>query len=100
MSMNNMIPYLKNATPLPGYRLQVEFEDGINGIIELGGWKGKGVFEYWNDESNFKSFRITDNKKLEWNEEIDMDPDSFYLRLINKTFEEYSSDKQFLRHSH
>jgi hypothetical protein len=60
----------------------------------------KGVFSYWKDESNFKSFRITDNKKLEWNEEIDMDPDSFYLRLKNKTLEEYSSDKQFLRYSH
>jgi hypothetical protein len=97
--MNNMIPYLKNATALSGYRLLVEFEDGINGIIELEAWKGKGVFEYWNDESNFKSFKITDNKKLEWSDAIDMDPDSFYLRLINKTFEEYASDKQFLRHS-
>lgn len=42
---------------------------------------------------NFKLFKITDSHKLEWNEEIDMDPDSFYLKLINKTFEEYASDK-------
>jgi hypothetical protein len=98
--MKKLIPYLKNATALPEYKLLVEFEDGIKGIIDLLPWKGKVVFSYWKDESNFKSFRITDNKKLEWNEEIDMDPDSFYLRLTNKTFEEYASDKQFLRYSH
>jgi hypothetical protein len=26
---------------------------------------------------------------LQWNEDIDMDPDSFYLELIGKTFDEY-----------
>ncbi len=98
--MSNFIPYLKNATALPGYKMLVEFEDGVQGIIDLLPWKGRGVFSYWNDEANFKLFKITDNKKLEWNEEIDMDPDSFYLKLINKTFEEYASDKQFLRYSH
>ena len=45
-------------------------------------------------------FQSNANKKLEWNEEIDMDPDSFYLRFVNKSFKEYASDKQFLRYSH
>jgi hypothetical protein len=98
--VNNIIPYLINAYALPDYKLKVEFEDGIEGIIDLGNWKGKGVFSFWNDENNFKSFKITSNKKLEWNDEIDMDPDSFYLKLVNKSFEEYASDKQFLRYSH
>lgn len=98
--MSNFIPYLKNATALPGYKMLVEFEDGIQGIIDLQPWKGKGVFSYWNDEVNFRIFKITENKKLWWNEEIDMDPDAFYLKLINKTFEEYASDKQLLRYSH
>ena len=98
--MSNFIPYLKNATALPGYKMLVEFEDGIQGVIDLQAWKGKGVFSYWNDEANYRLFKITDNKKLSWNEEIDMDPDAFYLKLINKTFEEYASDKQLLRYSH
>ena len=98
--MSNMIPYLISAVALPDYKLKVVFEDGLEGIIDLKPWKGKGVFVYWEDENNFRLFKITDNKKLEWNEEIDMDPDSFYLRLINKSFEEYASDKQFLRYNH
>lgn len=91
--MAKQIPYLKSAKTLSDYKLHLLFDDGIEGTIDLSKWKGKGVFEYWNDEMNFKNFHITDNKKLQWNEDIDMDPDAFYLRLINKTFEEYAGDK-------
>ncbi|MBP6431880.1 MAG: DUF2442 domain-containing protein [Ferruginibacter sp.] len=98
--MSNIIPYLKKAIVLPQYKLMVEFDDGVQGIIDLLPWKGKGVFEYWINEENFKNFRITEDKKIEWNEDLDMDPDAWYLKLINKTFEEYASDKQLLRYSH
>ena len=91
--MGKHIPYLKNAQSLPGYKMELLFEDGVEGIIDLVKWKGNGVFKFWNDENNFKDFHITDTKKLQWNEDIDMDPDAFYLRLINKTFEEYAGDK-------
>ncbi len=62
--------------------------------------KKRGLFTYWNDYKNFQSFRITENKKIEWNEEIDMDSDAFYLELINKSFSEYAGDQQFLRYTH
>ncbi|HEY5464635.1 MAG TPA: hypothetical protein VIJ95_15340 [Hanamia sp.] len=51
--MNKIIPYLKKAKVLSGYRLSVEYEDGIKGIVDLNKWKGKGVFEFWNDEKKF-----------------------------------------------
>ena len=98
--MNKLIPYLKSATALPGYKLMLVFEDGISGVIDLSSWKGKGLFSYWDDEDNFKAFKVTMGKKLEWNEDIDMDPDAFYLKLVGKTFEEYASDKQLLWHTH
>jgi hypothetical protein len=98
--LNKIIPYLKKAEAKPGYKLFVEFEDGVSGIIELSKWKGKGVFEFWNKEENFGSFTVTSDKKLKWNENIDMDPDAFYLQLIGKTFEEYAGNKQLLRDSH
>ena len=90
--MKKEIPYLKTAEPQSGYKLYVVFEDGVSGLIDLEGWKGKGVFDYWNDEENFKKFKITKDRKIEWNEEIDMDPDSFYLQLIGKTFFEYAGN--------
>jgi len=64
--MNKIIPNIKTATALPGYKLKVEFEDGVD-----------GVFELWNNEDNFKSFKITTDKKIEWSGDIDMDPDAF-----------------------
>jgi Protein of unknown function (DUF2442) len=88
--MNKEIPYLKTAEAQSNYKLYLLFEDGVEGTVDLAKWKGKGVFEYWNDELNFKNFKVTLDKKLEWNENIDMDPDAFYLKLINKTFEEYA----------
>ena len=98
--MTPFIPYLTEATALQGYKLVVTFDDGVSGVIDLATWKGKGVFSYWDDENNFKNFNITKNGKIEWNEDIDMDPDAWYLQLINKTFEEYASDKQLLRYSY
>lgn len=86
--MNKLIPLLKNAKPLEHYKLFVEFEDGINGVIDLSNWKGKELFAFWNDEKKFQSFKITDDKKIEWDNEIDMDPDAFYLKLTGKTFNE------------
>jgi len=98
--MQKIIPYLKKAQARPDYKLQVEFEDGVQGIIDLSKWIGKGIFQYWLDENNFKNFAITIDKKIEWNKEIDMDPDAFYLQLIGKTFEEYAGNKQLLRDSY
>ena len=98
--MKKIIPYLKSAIDLPGYKLNVEFEDGITGIIDLNKWIGKSAFAYWNDYKYFQSFYITEDKKIEWNKEIDMNPDAFYLELVDKSFSEYASDKQFLRYSH
>lgn len=99
--MNKIIPYLKSANAIPGWRLELEFENGVKGIINLSSWKDKGgVFKLWKNEGDFSRFTLTPDKKLQWGEEIDMDPDAFYLQLIGKTFEEYARNKQVLRHSH
>jgi len=96
--MEKIVPYLKNVTAISGYQLIVEFEDGVSGFINLGKWKGKGIFKYRDDETNFQKFKITADKKIELNEDIDTDPDAFYLQLNGKPFQEYALDKQLLRH--
>lgn len=98
--MENIIPKLKAAKAHPGCKLYLEFYDGVTGMIDLSKWKEKSVFSQWNNEVNFKNFKITEDKKIEWGKEVDMDPDAFYLELINKTFSEYAGDQQFLRYSH
>ncbi len=84
-------PKIVSATALENYKLFLTFDDGISGEIALGQYKGKGVFEYWNDENNFKNFEIVNNA-LTWNELLDMDCDAFYLQIINKDFFEYAGN--------
>lgn len=99
--MNKIIPYLKSAKPLPDYQLWLEFEDGTTGKVDLSRMMAKGgVFEEWKNPSAFASFKITKNGKIEWTEDIDMDPDAFYLEIVGKTFAEYAGSKQLLRNSH
>lgn len=98
--MKTVIPYLSKAAAKPGYKLYVEFEDGTKGTIDLSKWVGKGVFASWSDEANFKVFIITTDKKLQWSNDIDMDPDAFYLKWIGKTFDDHAGNKQLLRDSH
>lgn len=91
---------MSKAIAKPHYKLYLEFEDGTKGTIDLSKWVGNGVFKHWENEQNFTSFKITTDKKLQWNEDIDMDPDAFYLQLIGKTFDEYAGNKQLLWDSH
>jgi hypothetical protein len=93
MTTKNNIPKVQFVKPLTDYKLYLEFDDGVKGEVDLSSWVGKGVFNVWSNENNFRKFHITPSKKIEWNEDIDMDPDSFYLKLINKTFEEYAYNK-------
>ncbi len=95
-----LIPSIQQANSLPGYNLWVEFADGIKGKIDLNKWVGNGLFSYWSDPKNFETFIITTDKKLRWTDDIEMDPDAFYLQLIDKTFDEYAGDQQLLRHSY
>lgn len=83
-------PKIVSAKPLENYKLFLTFDDGISGEIALGQYKGKGVFEYWNDENNFKNFQIINNA-LTWNEDLDIDTLNLYLKLTNQTFEEYAN---------
>ena len=85
------IPKISQVEARENFQLFMSFEDGVSGVINLSKYKGKGVFEYWNDEKNFKSFKIIYNA-ITWNENIDMDCDSLYLQIINKDFFEYARD--------
>lgn len=95
-----MIPKLIEATAKRAYQLHVKFEDCVEGNIDLSGWVGHGMFKVWNNAENFEKFHIDNLGKLVWSDEIDMDPDAFYLELIGKPFEEYARSQQVLRNHH
>ena len=89
--MYKVIPKIVIAEARDHFKLFLSFDDGVSGIVDLSEFRGQGVFEYWNDEANFKKFEIVYNA-ITWNESLDFDCDSFYLQIINKDFFEYARD--------
>jgi len=73
---------------LDGYRLDLTFEDGTHGPVDLGELVGSGVFAAWNDYGVFQSVKIGDGGELVWSESVDLCPDSLYLRVTGKSLEE------------
>lgn len=76
------------AKPLPELHLFLRFEDGVSGEIDLSSFAGRGVFKSWLEPGNFEQVRITDSGAVEWPDEIDLCPDSLYLRMTGKSPEE------------
>ena len=73
---------------LPKYRLYLEFSDGVKGEVDLSDLSGEGVFEAWSNQSFFESVHIGPHREIKWDDEIELCPDSLYLRLTGKSPEE------------
>ena len=73
--------WISRANALPDYKLELEFSDGAHGVIDLSDLVSKGVFAAWDDPAAFAQVRIGPAGELAWGEEIDMCPDSMYMRL-------------------
>ena len=73
---------------LPGYRLWVEFADGVAGEVDLSHLVGKGVFALWEDDAAFEQVYIGDVGQIAWSDTIDICPDNVYLQITGKTPEE------------
>jgi len=69
---------------LQGYRLELVFDDGVSGIVDLSGLVGKGVFTIWSDRRIFEQVRIGSFGELIWGDQIDLCPDALYLRATGK----------------
>jgi len=69
---------------LQGYKLELLFDDGKSGVVDLSRLVGKGVFSIWNDYEVFKRVRIGESGELVWGEQIDLCPDSLYLQATGQ----------------
>ena len=71
--------------PLPGYRLQLKYADGIQGEVNLSHLAGKGVFKAWEDAEFFNSVHINkENRTVEWEGGIDLCPDNLYAKIVGR----------------
>jgi len=79
-----------SAKALPHYRLWLRFTDGVAGEVDLSHLVGEGVFSSWHDESVFESVSVSAAGAPQWPGEIDLCPDSLYLGLTGKSWEDLS----------
>lgn len=69
---------------LQGYRLELEFDDGVAGIADVSDLVGKGVFVLWDDQRVFEQVRVGSSGELAWGNEVDLCPDTLYLKVTGK----------------
>jgi hypothetical protein len=73
------------VTALPQYRLQVEFDDGVAGVVEIFPRLSGPVFEPLRDEALFRGVTIDDESgAVCWPGGPDLAPDAMYSRLSGK----------------
>ena len=73
-----------DVKPLPNASLWLKYDDGAEGKVDLSNLSGRGVFKAWEDHAFFESVRIGRQGELVWGEQIDLCPDSVYMRLTGK----------------
>ncbi len=69
---------------LQDYRLELEFDDGICGTVDLSDLAGKGVFSLWQDYRAFEQVSIGSSGQLVWSDKVDLCPDALYLKVTGK----------------
>jgi hypothetical protein len=67
--------------PLPGYRVRLSFSDGVEGVIDLSGDVGHGVFAGLADEAFFRIGHLGKHGQIAWSEDIEICPDSAYEEI-------------------
>ena len=73
---------------LPGYRIWIEYSDGVRGEVDLSDMAGKGVFKAWDETGFFEKVHISAHRTVAWNDELDICPDALYMELTGKSVEE------------
>ena len=82
------VPRILEARPLQNYKIWLKFEDETTGEVDLSHLAGQGIFMFWNTYANFKRVAIENGRSLNWQDEIDIDAGSLYLKLTGKKPEE------------
>ena len=85
-----MFPKLLEIKPLANYTLWLKYDDGTVGEVDLTELTEKGVFKKIKDKAFFKQVYIDkETDAVAWNEDLDLCPDSLFLKLKGLTFEEF-----------
>ena len=80
-------PSPTNVRPLDNLKIWLEYEDGVEGIVDLSDMKDKGVFKAWNDRAFFERVHIDAKGDVSWGcdysgVEFDLATDVLYANVL------------------
>ena len=78
---------IETVEALPGYRLRLRFDDGVEGEVGLGDLLDQPIFRSLADPEVFARVTIRKGRALIWPGEVDLCADSLYLRVTGKPVE-------------
>jgi hypothetical protein len=70
---------------LPQYRLHLVYPDGVEGVIDLSGDVGRGVFTPLLDEAFFRTVHIGRFGQIAWSEDLEICPDAAWFEITQAT---------------
>ncbi len=77
---------------LPKNRISIRYSDGVEGEIDLSEFAKKKLFAAWKDPVFFQKVHVGPYRQIRWSDEIELCPDSLYLKLTGETPEKAFSD--------
>ena len=86
-----MLKDIVRVEPLDGHRLEIEFEDGLKGVVDVGELVPfEGVFEPLKDRQYFESVKVDRELGIiYWPNGSDLDPDVLYARISGEPIPEF-----------
>jgi len=75
---------IKEVKPLEDYNLLLKFENNEEKIFDVKPYLEIGKFQELKDENLFKSVKICFDS-IEWDNQLDLDPELLYQKSHNKT---------------
>ncbi len=72
-----------NVHPLPDYKLQVSFDDGVSGLIDLKTYIEHGIFSVLQNEDSFNKV-YTNGYSIAWNDDLEIDSLAIYAEVLKK----------------
>ena len=76
------------------YIISIKYLDGTEGEVNLSHLSHKGIFKAWERNDFFKKVYIDDETDaIAWSKDIELCPDSLYLKILNLTFNEWKNKK-------
>ncbi len=78
------MPKISSVSVLKEYRLKLEYDDGVSGIVDLFYLVGKGVFSSWLDPHVFEEVQVGSSGELVWKNGIDLCSDALYIKVTGR----------------